>query len=69
MTPLALGIAIGAVLFGALLGPKLGRHVLHGGLVVLGFGLSAWWTVGHFGMELSGWDLAPGTLVAVLAPG
>ena len=70
MTPLALGIAIGAVLSGAWLGPKLGRHVLHGGLVVLGLGLvGMWWTVGHFGMGLSGWDLAPSTLVAGVGTG
>ncbi len=70
MTPLALGIAIGAVLSGAWLGPKLGRHVLHGGLVVLGLGLvGMWWTVGHFGMGLSGWDFAPSTLVAGVGTG
>jgi len=58
------------VLSGAWLGPKLGRHVLHGGLSVLGLGLvGMWWTVGHFGMGLSGWDLAPSTLVAGVGTG
>jgi len=33
-TPYALGMAVGAGLSGALLGPKLGRHVLHIGLAI-----------------------------------
>ncbi|MEP9364434.1 MFS transporter [Nocardioides sp. CN2-186] len=70
MTPWALGMAIGAGLSGALLGPKLGRHVLHGGLAVGAAG-TAWlaWTVGAADGVLSGWDLAPMFLVIGLGSG
>ncbi|HET6625479.1 MAG TPA: DHA2 family efflux MFS transporter permease subunit [Nocardioidaceae bacterium] len=70
MSPWAIGIAIGAVLSGALLGPRFGRRVLHAGLVVLGIGLvGLWWTVGHFGLGISGWDFVPATLVAGVGTG
>jgi EmrB/QacA subfamily drug resistance transporter len=65
MVPWALGIAIGAVVSGAWAGPKYGRHVLHVGLAVLTAGvIGLWWTVGHFGMDVGGWDLVPALLVA-----
>jgi EmrB/QacA subfamily drug resistance transporter len=65
MSPWAVGIAVGATLSGAALGPRFGRHVLHAGLVVLGLGmLLLWTTVGRVGASLTGWDLAPALLVA-----
>ena len=70
MVPWALGIAIGAVVSGAWAGPKFGRHVLHAGLVVLMLGVVAlWWTVGHFGLGIGGWDFAPSLLVAGMGCG
>jgi len=60
MIPMALGIAVGAAASGAALGPKYGRKVLHGGLLITAVGLLAlWWTVGHNGIGTTGWDLAP----------
>ncbi len=60
MIPLALGISVGAVASGAVLGPRFGRSVLHGGLVVSALGLlMMWWTIGHQGLALTGWQLAP----------
>ena len=60
MVPLALGIAVGAGLSGALLGPRFGRKVLHGGLVVSSLGLLLmWWTIGQEGLAVTGWELAP----------
>lgn len=46
MIPLALGISVGAALSGAVLGPRFGRTVLHGGLVLSVMGLPLmWWTI------------------------
>ena len=70
MTPLALGLAVGAAVSGAALGPRFGRTVLHGGLLVVGLGMvGLWWTVGHAGPPISGWDLAPALFVAGLGSG
>ncbi len=70
MTPLAVGLAIGAATSGAALGPKFGRKVLHGGLVVIGLGMVAlWWTIDQQGMATSGWDLAPALFVVGLGSG
>jgi EmrB/QacA subfamily drug resistance transporter len=70
MTPLALGLAIGAATSGAALGPRFGRRVLHGGLLVIGLGmLGLWWTIGHAAPSISGWDLAPALFVAGLGSG
>ena len=70
MIPLALGIAIGAAASGAALGPKFGRAVLHGGLLVTAVGsLVIWWTIGHFGADVTGWDLATGMLVTGVGMG
>jgi EmrB/QacA subfamily drug resistance transporter len=60
MIPLALGISVGAALSGAALGPRFGRSVLHGGLALSMVGLvMMWWTIGHQGLALTGWQLAP----------
>jgi EmrB/QacA subfamily drug resistance transporter len=70
MTPLALGLAVGAASSGAALGPKFGRKVLHGGLIVIGLGmLGLWWTIDRQGVSASGWDLAPALFVAGLGSG
>ena len=70
MTPLAVGLAIGAASSGAALGPRFGRRVLHGGLIVIGIGMVGLWaTVNHVGMGASGWDLAPALFVAGLGSG
>jgi EmrB/QacA subfamily drug resistance transporter len=70
MVPLALGIAVGAGASGAALGPKLGRRVLHGGLLVSALGLLImWWTIGHQGLAVTGWQLAPGFAVMGLGMG
>jgi EmrB/QacA subfamily drug resistance transporter len=70
LTPTALGIAIGAGLSGAWLGPKFGRPVLHAGLLIVALGqLGLWWTIGHAGAGITGLDLAPATLVAGVGMG
>jgi EmrB/QacA subfamily drug resistance transporter len=70
MIPLALGISIGAAASGAALGPRFGRAVLHGGLLVTALGsLVIWWSIGHAGLDVTGWDLAPGLLVTGLGMG
>lgn len=70
MTPWALGIAIGASLSGAVLGPRYGRRVLHAGLIITAVGM-AWlaWTIGGADASLSGWDLAPMTLLGGFGSG
>ncbi|MBO9520148.1 MAG: MFS transporter [Nocardioidaceae bacterium] len=70
MAPWAFGMAVGAALSGAALGPKFGRRVLHGGLLVVGAGLAlVWATLGAQGMGTSGWELAPGLFVTGLGTG
>src|SRR4051794_41093838 len=70
MTPLAIGLAIGAAPSGAALGPRFGRKVLHGGLVVIGLGMvGLWWTIDHAGPSISGWELAPALFVAGVGSG
>jgi EmrB/QacA subfamily drug resistance transporter len=70
MAPWALGMAVGAAASGAALGPKFGRRVLHGGLVVVGAGLLLLWaTIGAQGMDTTGWDLAAGFFVTGLGSG
>ena len=70
MIPLALGISVGAGASGAALGPKFGRSVLHGGLAVSALGLlMMWWTIGHQGLALTGWQLAPAFAVMGIGMG
>jgi hypothetical protein len=61
---------VGAGLSGALLGPRLGRKVLHGGLLVSALGMVLmWWTIGDQGLSVTGWDLAPSFAVMGLGMG
>lgn len=70
MVPWALGIAVGAGVSGAVLGPKLGRRVVHGGLVLTVAGLLAlWWAIGTQGLDTSAWDLAPGFFLGGVGSG
>jgi EmrB/QacA subfamily drug resistance transporter len=70
LAPWAFGMAVGAAASGAALGPKFGRRVLHGGLLVLAAGLGlVWLSVGAHGMSTGGWDLAPGFFVTGLGSG
>jgi EmrB/QacA subfamily drug resistance transporter len=58
MIPMSLGIAAGAVLSGAVLGPKYGRKVLHAGMLVMIVGvLGLWASYSHWGLRISSWDL------------
>ena len=60
LTPWAVGIAVGAGLSGAMLGPRFGRPVLQAGLVVLSLAMvGLWWTIDHAGPSVSGWAFAP----------
>ena len=70
LAPWALGMAVGAAASGAALGPRFGRHVLHGGLLVLAIGLGlVWWSIRAHGMATGGWDLAPGFFVTGVGSG
>ncbi|MFL6158128.1 MAG: MFS transporter [Marmoricola sp.] len=70
LAPWALGMAVGAGASGAALGPKFGRRVLHGGLIVLAVGLGVvWLAIDAHGASTSGWDLAPGFFVTGLGSG
>jgi EmrB/QacA subfamily drug resistance transporter len=70
LTPWAGGTALGAVLSGAFLGPRFGRRVLHGGLIVVAAGLS-WFALvaGNGDGSISGWDLAPALAVCGIGMG
>jgi len=70
MIPLAIGMAFGAAMSGALLGPKFGRLVLHGGLIGVAIGmLVLWWTIGHQGIAVTGWQLAPAFVITGVGMG
>ena len=70
MIPLAFGMAFGAALSGAALGPKFGRKVLHGGLIGVALGmLVLWWTIGHEGITVTGWQLAPAFVITGVGMG
>jgi EmrB/QacA subfamily drug resistance transporter len=65
MIPLSLGLVAGAVLSGALLGPRYGRRVLHLGLAVAVLGSFALWATIAYGAEgLSTWQLTPALVLA-----
>jgi EmrB/QacA subfamily drug resistance transporter len=68
--PWSLGIAIGAALAGAWLGPKYGRTTMHAGLLLVAVAMvGLWWTVDAGGGALSAWDMAPSTFVAGIGSG
>jgi EmrB/QacA subfamily drug resistance transporter len=70
MVPWALGIAVGAGASGAVLGPKLGRRVVHAGLVLTVAGLLLlWWAIGRGGLDTGAWALAPGFFVGGIGSG
>jgi EmrB/QacA subfamily drug resistance transporter len=60
MVPWALGTAVGAAFSGGLLGPRMGRHIIHIGLAVLTLGLFVViLTLRHYGAGTTAWDLVP----------
>lgn len=69
-TPYALGIAIGAGLSGAVLGPRLGRHVLHIGLFIAAAAMS-WFAIVVAGLApgASAWHMAGPFLLAGFGAG
>lgn len=69
-TPYALGLSVGAALSGALLGPKLGRHVLHIGLGIAMVGLVWFGTVaGGLDHGASAWHLSGPFLIVGFGSG
>jgi predicted MFS family arabinose efflux permease len=68
--PFSLGAAIGAGLGGALLAPRYGRKVLHGGVIMMTAGIGGVaWTVSAAGQALTTWDLVPAYAVCGLGMG
>jgi hypothetical protein len=60
MVPWALGTAVGAAFSGGLLGPRMGRHIIHIGLAVLTVGLfGVILTLRHNGLATTVGDLVP----------
>jgi predicted MFS family arabinose efflux permease len=58
--PFSLGAAVGAGLGGAVLAPRYGRTVLHGGAVAMALGLGgAAWSIHHWGAGLTTSQLTP----------
>ncbi|MEV6105897.1 MFS transporter [Streptomyces sp. NPDC051940] len=70
MIPWAAGMVVGAILSGAVLGPKFGRKTLQAGLVMMGAAVS-WlaWTIHTGGTSLSSWDLLAPLLLTGFAMG
>jgi MFS family permease len=68
--PWAMGIAVGATVSGAFLAERLGRHVLHIGVVMVMVGMAwLWWTIHRNGMATTGLDLAAPTAFAGVGSG
>lgn len=68
--PFSLGAAVGAGLGGALLAPRFGRKVLHGGVVMMAAGLAGVaWTISHYGQGMTTWDLVPAFTLCGLGMG
>ncbi len=67
--PLTIGLTIGAVLSGAVLGPKFGRTTLQGGVLISGVGWLLVILALHGDSMVSAWDLLPGLGVAGLGIG
>ncbi|MHB9860028.1 DHA2 family efflux MFS transporter permease subunit [Streptomyces sp. YIM S03343] len=70
LIPWALGTAVAVLLAGAVLAERLGRASLHLGLSVAVVGLLAlWWSVAHWGTEITVSKLAPALLVTGFGSG
>jgi EmrB/QacA subfamily drug resistance transporter len=70
LIPWALGTAVGAGLSGAFLAERLGRATLQLGLgIALAGMLALWWSVGHFGADLTSWSVAPALLLSGFGSG
>jgi MFS family permease len=70
MIPLSLGIAAGAGLSGAVLGPRYGRRVLHAGMAVMAAGvLGLWASYAHWALGITSWELIAGLAVSGLGMG
>ncbi|MFD5625870.1 DHA2 family efflux MFS transporter permease subunit [Streptomyces sp. NPDC127072] len=70
LIPWALGTAVAVLLAGAVLAEKLGRAALHLGLSIAVVGLLAlWWSVAHWGADLTIWRLAPALLLTGFGSG
>ncbi|QMU68972.1 MFS transporter [Streptacidiphilus sp. P02-A3a] len=64
MIPFSLGIVPGAILGASVLGPKFGRRVLHGGMLIAAVGSCGLWaTFAHGGLRTDSWQLVPALLV------
>jgi MFS family permease len=70
LLPYALGTAVSVLLAGATLAEKLGRASLHLGLAIAVAGLLAlWWSVAHWGTDLTIAKLTPALLVTGFGSG
>ncbi|MEV8097837.1 DHA2 family efflux MFS transporter permease subunit [Kitasatospora sp. NPDC085879] len=70
LLPWALGTAVAVLLAGAVLAERLGRAALHLGLSIAVVGLLAlWWSVAHWGADITVWRLAPALLVTGFGSG
>jgi MFS family permease len=70
LVPWALGTAVAVLLSGAVLAEKLGRASLHLGLSIAVIGLLAlWWSIAHWGADITVWKLAPALLLTGFGSG
>ncbi|WP_112240249.1 DHA2 family efflux MFS transporter permease subunit [Kribbella monticola] len=70
MVPFSLGIAIGAPLSAGLLAPRFGRKALQLGIVVMAIATTGvWFTLHHYGVQTTIWNLVPATLVMGIGSG
>ncbi|WP_216858264.1 MFS transporter [Actinomadura verrucosospora] len=70
LLPWAAGTALAVLLAGAVLAAKLGRAALHLGLFIAVAGLlGLWWSVAHWGADITVWKLAPALLLTGFGSG
>ncbi|MFR0357234.1 MFS transporter [Streptomyces sediminimaris] len=70
LIPWALGTAVAVLLAGAVLAERLGRASLHLGLFLAVTGLLAlWWSVAHWGADVTVWNLAPSLVLTGFGSG
>ncbi|MHA3704390.1 MFS transporter [Jatrophihabitans sp. YIM 134969] len=62
LTPMVVGMVLGMVL-GTILAGRLGRRVLHAGLVVIGAGVAVIALTASMSSSVSSWDLVPGLVL------